>query len=98
MAAVGDGKSIDTSMSFTPTAGVVMSTRSGDLAPGLAPYLARTERMTTKQLYETVNHNSGLLRVSEISSGTRDLLAREDRDARAAEAGRCSVRVSEQEP
>jgi acetate kinase len=47
MAAVRDGKSIDTSMGFTPTAGLVMSTRSGDLDPGLAPYLARTEQMTT---------------------------------------------------
>ena len=44
MAAVRDGKSIDTSMCFTPTAGLVMSTRSGDLDPGLAPYLARTEK------------------------------------------------------
>ena len=47
LAAVRDGKSIDTSMGFTPTAGLVMSTRSGDLDPGLAPYLARTEQMTT---------------------------------------------------
>jgi len=44
LAAVRDGKSMDTSMGFTPTAGLVMSTRSGDLDPGLAPYLARTER------------------------------------------------------
>ena len=48
MAAVRDGKSIDTSMSFTPTSGLVMSTRSGDLDPSLAPYLARTEQMTTQ--------------------------------------------------
>jgi len=86
MAAVRDGKSIDTSMGFTPTAGLVMSTRSGDLDPGLAPYLARTEHMTTKQFYEMVNHESGLLGVSEISSDMRDLLARETDDVRAAEA------------
>src|SRR5208337_4296710 len=49
MAAVRDGESIDTSMGFTPTAGLVMSTRSGDLDPGLAPYLARTELMNAKQ-------------------------------------------------
>jgi acetate kinase len=49
LAAVRGGKSIDTSMGFTPTAGLVMSTRSGDLDPGLAPYLARTEHMTTQQ-------------------------------------------------
>ena len=86
MAAVRDGKSMDTSMGFTPTAGLVMSTRSGDLDPGLAPYLARTEQMTTKQFYEMVNHESGLLGVSETSSDMRDLLDHETQDARAAEA------------
>jgi acetate kinase len=86
MAAVLDGKSVDTSMCFTPTAGLVMSTRSGDLDPGLAPYLARTEQMTTKQFYEMVNHKSGLLGVSETSSDMRDLLDHEKQDVRAAEA------------
>jgi acetate kinase len=86
LAAVRDGKSMDTSMGFTPTAGLVMSTRSGDLDPGLAPYLARTEQMTTPQFYEMVNHRSGLLGVSEISSDMRDLLAQEAGDVRAAEA------------
>jgi acetate kinase len=86
LAAVRDGKSMDTSMGFTPTAGLVMSTRSGDLDPGLAPYLARTEQMTTTQFYEMVNHRSGLLGVSEISSDMRDLLAQEPGDVRAAEA------------
>jgi len=83
---VRDGKSIDTSMGFTPTAGLVMSTRSGDLDPGLAPYLLRTEQMTTKQFYEMVNHKSGLLGVSETSPDMRDLLAQETADVRAAEA------------
>ena len=86
LAAVRDGKSIDTSMGFTPTAGLVMSTRSGDLDPGLAPYLARTEEMTTRQFYEMVNHKSGLLGVSETSSDMRDLLDHEKKDVRAAEA------------
>ncbi|MGD0059606.1 MAG: acetate/propionate family kinase [Verrucomicrobiia bacterium] len=86
LAAVRDGKSIDTSMGFTPTAGLVMSTRSGDLDPGLAPYLLRTEQMTTKQFYEMVNHKSGLLGVSETSPDMRDLLAQETADVRAAEA------------
>jgi acetate kinase len=86
MAAVRDGKSIDTSMGFTPTAGLVMSTRSGDLDPGLAPYLERTGKMTTQQFYEMVNHKSGLLGVSETSSDMRDLLDRETQDVRAAEA------------
>ena len=86
LAAVRDGKSIDTSMGFTPTAGLVMSTRTGDLDPGLAPYLARTEKMTTSQFYKMVNHESGLLGVSETSSDMRDLLDRERQDVRAAEA------------
>ncbi len=86
LAAVRDGKSMDTSMGFTPTAGLVMSTRSGDLDPGLAPYLARTEKMTTQQFYKMVNHESGLLGVSETSSDMRDLLDHEKSDERAAEA------------
>jgi acetate kinase len=86
LAAVRNGKSMDTSMGFTPTAGLVMSTRSGDLDPGLAPYLARTEKMTTQQFYEMVNHKSGLLGVSATSSDMRDLCASEATDIRAAEA------------
>jgi acetate kinase len=86
LAAVRDGKSIDTSMGFTPTAGLVMSSRSGDLDPGLISYLARTEQMSATQFQEMVNHASGLLGVSEISSDLRDLLARESDDVRAAEA------------
>jgi acetate kinase len=86
LAAVRDGKSIDTSMGFTPTAGLVMSTRSGDLDPGVAPYLARTEKMTTQKFYDMVNHKSGMLGVSETSSDMRDLLEHEKTDARAAEA------------
>jgi acetate kinase len=86
LAAVRDGKPVDTSMGFTPTAGVPMSTRSGDLDPGLSWYLARTERMSAQQFNEMVNARSGLLGVSETSSDMRDLLQREDEDVRAAEA------------
>jgi acetate kinase len=76
LAAVRDGNSIDTSMGFTPTSGLVMSSRSGDLDPGLGSYLARPEQMSAAQFQEMVNHGSGLLGVSEISSDLRDLLAR----------------------
>ena len=86
MAAVRDGKSIDTSMGFTPTAGLVMSSRSGDLDPGLVSYLARSEQMSAAQFQEMVSHASGLLGVSETSSDMRDLLDRETQDVRAAEA------------
>jgi acetate kinase len=86
LAAVQNGKSVDTSMGFTPTAGLVMSTRSGDLDPGLLSFLAHEERMTTSQFGQMVNHESGLLGVSETSSDMRDLLAQEANDVRAAEA------------
>jgi acetate kinase len=86
LAAVKGGKSIDTSMGFTPAAGLVMSTRTGDLDPGVVSFLARTEAMTATDFHQMVNHESGLLGVSETSSDMRDLLAREAADVRAAEA------------
>jgi acetate kinase len=86
LAAVRDGKCQDTSMAFTPTAGVPMSTRAGDLDPGLVRYLAHAEKMTPEQFHEMVNSQSGLLGVSETSADMRDLLARKDTDVRAAEA------------
>jgi acetate kinase len=86
LAAVRGGKSIDTSMAFTPTAGIPMSTRSGDLDPGLFLFLERTEHLTPKQFHQMVNHESGLLGISETSPDMRDLLAREAEDVRAAEA------------
>jgi len=86
LAAVRNNRSVDTSMSFTPAAGVPMSTRSGDLDPGLFGYLARTEGMDAKKFNEMVNFESGLLGVSETSSDMRDLLEREPLDMRAAEA------------
>lgn len=86
MAAVRDGVSIDTTMAFTPTSGLVMSTRTGDLDPGIYAYLAATEGMTAERFQKMVNTESGLLGVSEISPDMRDLLDREETDPRAAEA------------
>jgi acetate kinase len=86
LTAVRDGKSIDTSMGFTPAAGLPMSTRSGDLDPGLVGYLARTERMSVADFDQIINHESGLLGVSEISSDMRELIAKGSTDNRAAEA------------
>jgi acetate kinase len=86
IAAVLDGKSIDTSMAFTPTAGLVMGTRSGDLDPGLMSYLAHTESMSVSQFQAMVNHESGLKGISETSADVRDLLERENLDERAREA------------
>jgi acetate kinase len=86
LAAIRDGRSVDTTMAFTPTAGLPMSRRSGDLDPGLVAYLARTEGMTPEQFHEMVNTRSGLLGISETGSDVRELLARETADVRAAEA------------
>jgi acetate kinase len=86
MAAVRDGKCIDTTMAFTPTAGLVMGTRTGDLDPGVLVYLMRHEGLTANQVNELVNRQSGLLGVSATSSDMRDLLARQADDPRAADA------------
>jgi acetate kinase len=86
LAAVYEGKSVDTSMGLTPTGGIPMSTRSGDLDPGLVWYLERTEKINAKKFNEMVNFQSGLLGISETSSDMHDLLERETTDVRAAEA------------
>ena len=86
LAAVREGKSIDTSMGFTPAGGLMMGTRPGDLDPGVAWYMMRSENLTPKQFNNLINHESGLLGVSETSSDIRDLLAQETKDIRAAEA------------
>jgi acetate kinase len=86
LAAVRDGKSIDTSMGFTPASGLVMSTRTGDLDPGVMDYVVRTDHMDISRWQQMVTHESGLLGVSEISSDMRDLLERQATDGRAADA------------
>lgn len=86
MAAVKDGVGIDTSMGFTPAAGLPMSTRSGDLDPGVFAFLARQGSLRAEQIDHLLNHESGLLGVSGISGDIRDLLAREETEPAAAEA------------
>ncbi|MEO9078860.1 MAG: acetate/propionate family kinase [Rhodanobacter sp.] len=86
LAAVHCGKSIDTSMGFTPSSGVPMGSRSGDIDPGLVGYLAQTENMSAQQFNAMATNESGLLGISETSSDMRDLLDCENRDVRAAEA------------
>jgi acetate kinase len=86
LAAVRDGRCVETTMGFTPTSGLVMGTRCGDLDPGLVAFLAQAEGMTPEQFHHMVNHESGLLGVSETSADVRDLLARAAEDVRAAEA------------
>ncbi len=86
MAAVRDGRSVETTMGFTPTGGLVMSTRSGDLDPGVLLYLLEQKGMPAEQVARLVTRESGLLGMSEGSSDMETLLRREARDERAAEA------------
>jgi acetate kinase len=86
MAAVRDGQSLDTTMAATPTSGLVMSSRSGDLDPGLVAFLELADGVTAEKFRHMVNYESGLRGVSETSSDMRDLLAHEQEDQRAADA------------
>jgi acetate kinase len=93
--AVKAGKSIDTSMGLTPTGGVIMGTRSGDLDPGVLVYLMREKKFDAAMLEELVDHRSGLLGISGIGSDMRRLheAASSNADARLAIAMFCySVR------
>jgi acetate kinase len=71
--AVRAGKSIDTSMGLTPTGGVIMGTRSGDIDPGVLVYLLREKKFDATMLEELVDHRSGLLGISGVSSDMRQL-------------------------
>jgi acetate kinase len=86
MVAVRDGKSIDTSMGFTPLEGLVMATRSGDVDPGALIYLFEHEKMSSKEMSMLLNKQSGLLGVSETSSDMKVLIGNVPRDDRAREA------------
>jgi acetate kinase len=86
MAAVRDGKPIDTTMAFTPTAGLMMATRPGDIDPGLLLYLMRTQNLSPEQMEKFISGRCGLLGVSQTSGDMRDLLARQSSDPRADDA------------
>lgn len=86
MAAVRDGRSLDTTMGFTPTGGLVMGTRSGDLDPGTIVQLLRMHGLDADQLNDVLNRRAGLLGVSGRSSDMRELLAAADSDGDAAAA------------
>jgi acetate kinase len=86
MAAVRDSKCIDTTMGLTPASGLVMATRCGDVDPGLPFFLAQSAGVTTEEFHRMVNHESGLLGVSETSPDLRDLLEQQPHDRLAAEA------------
>jgi acetate kinase len=86
LAAVRGGRPVDTTMGFTPASGLVMGTRSGDFDPGLVRFLMKAGGLSVEAFHALVNHESGLLGVSETSPDLRDLLARQGEDVRAAEA------------
>ena len=71
--AINSHKSIDTSMGFTPLAGIMMGTRSGDIDPGIIPYIASTTGETLDEIMNDLNKKSGYLGVSGISSDSRDI-------------------------
>lgn len=73
VAAVNNGRSMDTSMGFTPASGVMMGSRCGDVDPGVAWYLMQFEKLSSKEFHRLFNHESGLLGVSETSSDMREL-------------------------
>ena len=84
LAAIEKGRSQDTTMGLTPTGGLVMSTRVGDLDPGVILYLLQEKGMSPAAVNQLVNHQAGLLGVSGLSSDMQDLLAKEKSDAHAA--------------
>jgi len=86
LAAVSDGRCVDTTMGFTPNSGIPMSTRSGDLDPGVVLYLLRAGSLDTDALDDLLSRRSGLLGLSETSADMRDLLAHQASDPRAADA------------
>jgi acetate kinase len=84
LAAVRAGICIDTSMSFTPASGIMMSTRSGDIDPGILYYISKASAIGVDELQRALNHDSGLLGISKLSGDIRDLLNAENDNVDAA--------------
>jgi len=74
LAAIRNGKSVDTTMGFTPLEGLMMGTRSGSVDPGILTYLMRQQHLSGEQLDELLNQHSGLLGISGISGDMREIL------------------------
>jgi acetate kinase len=74
LAAICDGRSVDTTMGFTPLEGLMMGTRSGTVDPGILTYLMRHNQLTGEQLDELLNQHSGLLGISGVSGDMREIL------------------------
>jgi len=76
--AIKDGKCVDTSMGFTPLAGIMMGTRSGDIDPSIIPYVMEQEGKNASEVIDDLNKRSGLFGMSEYSSDMRDILEKCD--------------------
>ncbi len=91
--AIKDGKCVDTSMGFTPLAGIMMGSRSGDIDPSIIPYVMEQEGKNAGEIIDDLNRRSGLLGLSECSSDMRDVIAKcEQNDEKALRAKNKYVR------
>ncbi|MCL2009020.1 MAG: acetate kinase [Synergistaceae bacterium] len=88
--AVDGGRSVDTSMGFTPLAGVTMGTRCGDIDPALVPFISKTENLSIGEVDSLLNKKSGLLGISGVSSDMRDI---EEAAGRGDERSRLALQV-----
>jgi acetate kinase len=95
LCAIQNGKSVNTTMSFTPLDGLMMATRSGAIDPGLVLYLQQSQRMSVVEIEDLLYHKSGLLGISGLSADMRTLLGSADPNAKAAVDQFCA-RVAEQ--
>ena len=86
--AIKDGKCVDTSMGFTPLAGIMMGTRSGDVDPSIITYIMEQEGLNAKEVIDILNKKSGLLGLSEISSDMRDIVSAMENDDEQGEKAR----------
>jgi acetate kinase len=86
MAAIRGGRSVDTTMGFSPTSGLLMGTRTGDVDPGVLMYLLKQEKQSFNEIDILINKHAGLLGVSGVSAHMEDLLATEEADSNAADA------------
>lgn len=89
MAAVDGGRSVDTSMGFTPLEGLLMGTRSGDLDPAVVLYILEKEGLPPHKVNDILNKKSGFLGISGVSNDMRDILKKARGDGQ--EAGRCKL-------
>ncbi len=95
--AIKDGKCVDTSMGFTPLAGIMMGTRSGDVDPSIITYVMEQEGLNAKEVIDDLNKKSGLLGLSEISSDMRDIVSAmdsEDEEEKKAKARRAFLKYT----